>query len=396
MAAVKRILFVDDEPKVLEGLQRMLYPLRKEWHMEFVCNGREALRRLAESEFQVLVTDMRMPEMPGPELLAEVHRLHPQMVRIVLSGTADRGMALDSVALAHQYLAKPCDAKTLRGTVDRALSLRVTLENPELRRLIASIHSLPSVPSLYLKVIELLKCPDSSAADIGRVIAQDLSMSAKVLQLVNSAFFGIGRRIADPAEAVAYLGIDTVRSLVLTVSAFSQFEGKTHNGFCIEQLRDHSVAVASLAREIAKSLALAKAQVDDSFTGGLMHDVGKLVLACNFPDRYREIAQASDARAARQAEIRIFGADHSAVGAYLLWLWGLPESVTEVVACHHMEPQEEETTGPFLTVCLADSLIRGGAELECARERAERLGLISHFDDWQAMAGDLICGKPVC
>jgi putative nucleotidyltransferase with HDIG domain len=387
---VKRILFVDDEPRVLEGVERMLYPLRKEWQMVFVSSGRDALRQLSESEFDVLITDMRMPEMTGPELLQQVVKLYPQVVRIVLSGTADQEMTLLSVGVAHQYLPKPCDAKVLRAVVERALSLRVILEDPKLKRLVASIQSLPSVPAIYLDLIESLRSPDSSAATIGAIIAQDLSMTAKILQLVNSAFFGVRRRIADPVEAVVYLGVDTVRSLALAVSVFSQFDSRSNPGFRIEELRDHSAAVATLARQIAKSMSLSKAAADDAFAGGLMHDLGKLVLGCNFPDRYREVMKEQDPLSAREAETRNFGANHCAVGAYLLWLWGLPESVTEIVACHHLDQNREETAGPVMAVCIADSLIRGGAELDRARERVERLGLMKHFQNWESLAEELL------
>src|SRR5262249_34954838 len=111
--ATKRILFVDDEPQVLEGLQRILYPLPREWKMEFVASGNEALKRLGETEFDVLVTDVRMPEMSGIELLAEVVERYPQVIRMVLSGTVDQDLTLRSAALAHQYLVKPCDAQAL-------------------------------------------------------------------------------------------------------------------------------------------------------------------------------------------------------------------------------------------------------------------------------------------
>jgi YesN/AraC family two-component response regulator len=123
---MKRVLFVDDEPKILEGLRRMLYPLRNEWHTAFASNGRDALQLLSESDYDVLVTDIRMPGMSGIELLQEVVKLFPNVVRLVLSGTADRAITLRSVTLAHQYLVKPCDAATLRATVEQSFRLRET------------------------------------------------------------------------------------------------------------------------------------------------------------------------------------------------------------------------------------------------------------------------------
>ena len=218
---MKRILFVDDEPKVLDGLRRMLYPYRNEWQMVFVSSASEALQQLSHAQFDVLITDVRMPQMSGIELLSEVVERHPHVVRMVLSGMADKDVTLPSVMLAHQYLDKPCDAVTLRSAVERVFQLRVILDNPSLKQLISRIHSLPSIPTVYMRLIQALQTPDVAPQEIGRIISQDLAMTAKILQLVNSAFFGHRRSITNPTEAVIYLGADTVRALALSVSVLN-------------------------------------------------------------------------------------------------------------------------------------------------------------------------------
>jgi len=258
---VNRILFVDDEPNVLAGLKRMLYSLRNEWDMTFVSSGAEALQCLSESPFDVLVTDVRMPEMNGVELLEQVVNLHPELIRIVLSGTADIELTMQCVSLSHQYLLKPCDAQTLRATVQRAFCLRVLLYNPALRGLISQIQSLPSIPAVYGELTTVLRSDDASPQAVGRIMARDMGMTAKVLQLVNSAFFGVSREITNPVDAVVYLGMETVRALVFTASAFSQFHLRDRCHFSIEELQQHSLAVGTLARQIAKSMGLIPAAV---------------------------------------------------------------------------------------------------------------------------------------
>ena len=176
---MKRILFVDDEPKVLDGLRRMLYPYRHEWDMLFVGSAREALDSLAQSRFDVLITDMRMPEMSGLELLAQVRDRYPEIVRMVLSGQSDREITLSSVTLAHQYLSKPCDAATLRATVDRALNLRVILDDPSLKQVISRIHALPSIPAVYTELVNTLQSPNASPKEIGQIIAQASQTSSR-------------------------------------------------------------------------------------------------------------------------------------------------------------------------------------------------------------------------
>ena len=394
---MKRILFVDDEPKVLEALKRMLYPLRNEWDMAFAGSGREALRLLSEYPFDVMVTDIRMPQMSGIELLTEVLQRHPQVIRMVLSGTADHEVTLPSVMLAHQYLVKPCDAKTLRATVERASNLRLMLRNPELKRLISRIHSLPSIPTVYTELIQALQDPDVSPKEIGRIIAQDLAMTAKILQLVNSAFFGIHRQITNPTEAVIYLGSDTLRALALTVSVFSQFDTRSVPSFSIEAMRNHGLAVATVAKHIAQSLQLSKLDTEDAFLGGLLHELGKLVLACNYPREYEEAVRKSQAGklSSLDAEQEVFGASHAEVGAYLLWLWGLPDPVTEIVARYY-QPNPEQATRPLVAVHVANALTDKDPEQRIDVECLKAMGLAENLPAWRGLPGQVLAEMPAC
>lgn len=393
---MKRVLFVDDEQRVLDGLQRMLYPLRSEWRMDFVASPREALAILSAAEYDVLVTDLRMPEMSGLELLAEVVKRHPGVVRLVLSGTADHEVTIRSTALAHQYLVKPCDAATLRTTVARAFSLRVMLGDPRLKQLIASIHTLPSVPTVYARLVEMLQNPDVSPNEIGQVVALDMSMTAKVLQLANSAFFGVRRQITNPAEAVIYLGGDTVRELLLVASVFSAFRLKGMRHFSIESLQDHSLAVGAVVRRIAESARLTKTAADQAYVGGLLHAVGKLVLASKYPEQYDEAIHhaAKSGTAERMEELEAFGTTHAEIGAYLLWLWALPDPVSEVVLRHHEFPVDLATARtPAGVVYLADSLAKEGLEQQQAVECLTSMGLGDKVDGWK-QAYQLPTGKP--
>jgi len=205
----KQILFVDDEPLILQGLKRMLRGLRSEWDMTFVQSGAEALEKMVGAPFDVIVSDMRIPEMDGSQLLDTVKHRYPNMVRVVLSGHSEEEMIMKTVKSAHQFISKPCNAETLKSTISRMFALREVLTQEGLKRLVSRIESLPSLPSLYTQVVELIQSPNSSIKKIGEVISKDLAMTAKILQLVNSAFFGIPRQISNPAQAVGLLGLDT-------------------------------------------------------------------------------------------------------------------------------------------------------------------------------------------
>lgn len=355
----RRILFVDDEPRVLMSIRRMLHGMRNEWDMHFAERGSDALDMLAEEPFDVIMTDIRMPDMDGAQLLSEVKKAYPNMVRIILSGHSEKEMIFKSVRPAHQYLSKPCDANILKSTVSRACALRELLAKESLKSVVSAMDSLPSLPSLYAQIMDELRNENSSMQELGEIISKDLGMATKILQLVNSAFFGIPRHIEKPVHAVNLLGIDTVKALVLSVEVFSEFEQNKLKAFDIESLWNHSIMTGELAMEIAKTEEADKQMINDAYMAGLLHDVGKLILADHFPDEQREIIELvkKENIPLNDSETRVLGAGHAEVGAYLLGLWGMTDPIVEAVAFHH-NPQicPIQTFGPLTAVHIADAL----------------------------------------
>jgi len=395
----KRILFVDDEPRVLQALQRMLRTMRHEWDMAFATSGREALDILSKTPFDVLVSDMRMPEMDGAQLLDEVAKHYPGTVRIVLSGHSAQEMVLRSVKHAHQYLSKPCDAETLKATVGRATALCNFLNDNGLREAISRLDSLPSLPSLYLELVEHLQSPDASVRGIGDIISRDPGMTAKILQLVNSAFFGLRREISSPAQAVTLLGVETVKDLVLAVQVFSRFDGKGLPENFLNTLWSHSLATGVMARTIAKTESDDQSAVDNAFTAGLLHDVGKLVLGVNFPAEYGEIKSRIEHGDCQQCEVenKVLGTTHEMAGAYLVQLWGLPASIVEAIAFHHF-PGKSLVEGfhPLVTVHVANCFEHDNASATTKKSSyidtgyLEQIGLLERIPEWRSKCSQII------
>jgi len=349
----KRILFVDDEPMVLSGLQRSLRALRQEWDMAFVNSGAEALQRMEQEPFDIVVTDMRMPVMSGAQLLEEVKQRFPQCFRIILSGQADREAIMRAVDPTHQFLAKPCDTEELKKRLTRAFAVRSLLKNQELQAVVSQLEALPSLPSLYIEVTRELEASEPSLTRIAKLVSEDMAMTAKLLQLVNSAFFGLRCRISSPMQAVQMLGLDTLRALVLSTHVFDKFRSHTLGEPEVSYLWKHSLAVANLAKTVAVFEKVDRQIVDDCFTAGLLHDAGKLILASAMEKKYGEVLQPvrNGAKKLIDAEAEILGCTHAEVAAYLLGLWGLPEAVIDGVAWHH-EPCGSMQTG-FSTVVAA-------------------------------------------
>lgn len=346
------ILFVDDEPNVLHGLKRMLRGLRDDWDIRTASSASEALAVMAANPADVVVSDMRMPGMDGAELLAEVRRLHPETVRVILSGYADEGSILRTVGVAHQYLAKPCGRDMLTGTIRRALALRAFLGAPELRRLLAGLTSLPTPPATFLRLIDLLNSPRASTAQAAEVIADDVALTAEVLKLTNSAYFALPTAVTSPLHAARILGFETLKTLVLRTGIFRHFQGSPALGEIIEHINGHSLMVAHMARRIAELERLGPVQADQAFCAGMLSTVGALVLCDQMPDEFERVKiKARTGLSLTEAERRVFGATQAAVGAYLLGLWGFGDPIVEAVA-YHLHPSACVGGGTGALLCL--------------------------------------------
>ncbi|MGD0212700.1 MAG: response regulator [Terriglobales bacterium] len=333
----KRILFVDDEPMVLTGLKRSLRPMRSEWEMVFAEGGDEALAAIDRHVFDIIVTDMRMPGIDGAQLLEEVQKRSPQTLRMVLSGQSDRETILRSVNPAHQFISKPCEAGELKSRLTRAFALKDLLQNPGLRELVTKLDYLPSLPPVYVQLNEELRRPEPSLARIDELIGADMAMTAKVLKLVNSAFFCLPCEVSSASHAVQLLGLDTLRTLVLTAHVFEQFQSPLLTADDVRQISDHSLAVSNGAKKIALFEHADPHLQNESFTAGLLHDAGKLILASTLGEQYAKVLAHRDKAdiGLYAAERELLGCSHAQVAAYLFGLWGLPSTIVEAVAWHH-------------------------------------------------------------
>ena len=361
------VLFVDDESNVLSGLRRLLRGQRSEWDLEFASSGSEALQLMEKRPVDVIVSDMRMPHMNGAELLAKVAKDYPKTVRLILSGQSENEKILRSIGPAHQFLSKPCDPDVLIATIQRACGLQNQLQHPTLRQVVAQISFLPSLPALYRNLVHELESDSSSMEQIGAMIGGDIAMSAKVLQLVNSSFFGLAQHVSCPKHAVALLGLNVIRPLVLLAGAYSQCDNPDLDGYSLEKSIQHSLSVATLARKIASSQSSNNQLIDDSFIAGMMHDIGKLILAVNMRERYQEILlRARDTKTSIwRTEIETLGTSHAEIGAYLLTLWGFPNSIVEAVAWHHQPSlMPSPIFSPLTAVHFANALLPSNTEVD--------------------------------
>ncbi len=390
---MKRIIFVDDEVSILDGLKRMLRPMRNEWEMLFAPGAKAAIELMEANPCDVIVTDMRMPEMDGAMLLEIVREKFPSVFRIILSGYTELQASLRAVSVAHQFLLKPCDPDSLRASIARSASLGEVLDSRMLTSLVGSLRDLPPLPRVFTELKLALANPKTSVEQISKIVEQDVAVSAKLLQLVNSAFFGASRSVTDVKTAVVRLGMGVLQDLVLSLAVFRSFSANEYvSQDYIEDIHRHAQCAARIAAGLTQNMQISSATV----LAALLHDVGKLVIAERTPAHLaRALCQAEEeGRPLFEVEESLIQISHAEVGAYLLSLWGLPSSVVEAVAHHHHPRRVQQNGIDMVLLVYAANLLAhereaitvGTTPPEFDMELLEQTGAASRLADWRMIA----------
>ena len=394
--AKPRILFVDEDLETLYQIRQMLSAKADAWEFLFAENAQTAMDMLIGQPVDVIVAEMHMKAMMGVQLLKQVGLCFPRTVRFIICKPEDKDIITERSGDLHQVLTRPLQADLLRARLESAVALNRWLPNDAVKEMVAKMRSFRSLPLLYLEVMKELQSPNTSAAAVGEIIAKDLAMTTKLLQTMNSAFFSQQQRISSPKEAVVILGLDTVRSLVLSVQAYAELDKVKPLYFSTDKLWRHSMAVAHRAKKLAQRVTNDERVADEAFTAGLFHDIGKLVLAANRAEAYSGAVALAKKRKIPlwEVETELFGASHAETGAYLLGLWGLPVSILEGIALHHgpLRSANNEFT-PLTAVHVADVLEReqasdadGLAPPTIDLEYLTRLRLDDQLDLWRGTA----------
>lgn len=336
---------MDEDILVLNALKRSLRRFKDQWEVFYAQSPGEALEQLDQDTIDVLITEVRLSAIDSELFLRSFLKKHPHAARIVLTGYTSWDAIFKFAGLAHQLLAKPWSDQTLIETLHRADLISGMLANDKLKRRLHLIENFPSIPAVYLELTEKLQTSDTSVQEVGEIIIRDPSLTLKLLQIVNSPYYGLPMPVTDPQKAVALLGLDIVKGFVLTSGLFSHYERKSVAGLRIEALWQHSLSTANIVRQIAKKENLTKEVSEASFIASLLHDVGKIIIAANFPNEFQEVCRRSASTDIPhwQVERQVLGATHAEIGAYLLGLWGLPMTVIQAVYEHHQPNVKEHT-----------------------------------------------------
>ncbi len=408
---MRRVLFVDDDVEILEGLQQGMRRHRRKWRVALASGAEEALAELDREPVDVVVSDMRMPGMDGADLLGEVRRRHPAVIRMVLSGYAEREASLRLVSVAHQFFSKPLSIDQLERALDRSYRLRELIESTAIRELVGGIRKLPAAPKIYTQLNQLLARSDVDANRVAALISRDVALAGKLLQLANSSFFAPALPMSSVQRAVVRLGFQLVRELALSAQLFDDARHRSlPDNFCVDCLQARAVLAARLARSMLG--ADRGGGADSAAAAALLHGVGQLLLATHHGRAYAALLKdaADDPRPLAVVERERLGASAGEVGAYLLSLWGLPLEVVEAVA-HCAEPragEPVEAAGEFGVLGAVHAAVALATEALPAppgfatvvpvpldSEYLQQLGQLARLDDWRELCREHATGEKI-
>lgn len=327
------VLIVDDERFVLDGLRRQFRNQRDRWNVRFVDSGESALAAMRELPAEVIISDMRMPGMSGAELLRQVYQHWPESVRFVLSGQTDQTELLEHVGYIHQYMQKPCDHVILERAISRTVNFVKLIESPDLRGIVTGIRSLPVVSDTYIRLVQALESEESGADEIAEIVSQDVGLSVKILQMVNTAFFGLTRDIVNLKDAVVLIGISNLTTMVMTVQIFDQMTDKSKSSCFVGKIWAGSNELASRAAQLAKNHGLNKDLRDMVTLCAMFSHIGRAIISQMMPANHEKIAELVKSKGITmdQAEVEVLGVSQELIGAYALGLWGFDEKVIDSV-----------------------------------------------------------------
>lgn len=402
----KNILFVDDSDLVIDGIKRQLRPLRNQWETFFAYSGQEALELMSRQPIDLIVSDMMMPQMRGDQLLKEVRDRYPGTVRMILSGYADEETLKSGLEVAHQFLSKPCTPETLREAIAQVFQIQKSLSNPQIANSLGDAQNLPSLPKIYDELNRAIENENITAHDLAEIFSRDMTLSVKLLHLVNSPYFGLYRVISNLTEAINLIGIKKLNNLVLSVHIRNAFPVDDPEIISyMEYLWQDACRVAELARLIAQSEKQEGDRPDQAYLGGLLHNMGLLIFMSQGGAKFnRLMAMIRHSQTpVPELEKEIYGFNRFEAAAYILSLWKIPPRVIESILLQS-NPSETDYNGvnALTAVHVASCLLKPSVmenhdrlfDISMDLNYLKRIDKLECLETWQKLADKILAENP--
>ncbi len=394
----KNILFVDDNDNVISGIQRQLRPYRNFWQLFFAKTGQQALELMAAQPIDLIISEIMLPEMRGDELLAKVLEQHPATVRMIFSGYTSEDSLQKALEYAHQYLTKPCSPENLHEAITQVFTIQTCIDNPQIISGLGDINQLPSLPKIYRELNAAIADENTTPRIIADIFAKDPGLSAKLLQLINSPYFGMKRTVSSLSEAINLIGIKRLNNLLLSAHLKAQFPAPDpETTLYMEYIWQDAAKVSELARLIALAENQQEDRPDQAYLGGLLHNLGLLIFLSRGGHKLKTLIEQVKHTdiPIRQLETTIFGFTAPEAATYLLSLWKIPPRIIEAILLQNTPNQTDYDGMNALTaVHVATCLIEHASaqdfqrlfNIELDLAYLERLGKTDRLADWQLLA----------
>lgn len=341
----KRILFLDDEELILKSLKRLFG--RSEYDCTYMNNPVKTLEHLKYSRYDLVVSDIRMPEMDGYEFLKTIKKIYPETVRIALSGFSDNDTVLKLVNenISRIYLFKPWDNNELLAVVRKVFKMREIFSDRAITHFISNIDELPTLPSVYFEVTDLI-VKNASVSRISKIIEEDQTLTSKILRIANSAFYG--RKIASINDAIMNIGLNNIKNIILSATIIEESDKLKYR----DKLWEHASFSNVILSQIYEELLLKKIPKMYSSVG-LLHDIGKLAFYMFNTSEYEGLICEAEKGVTHLSNLEesLFGLNHEVLGAYLMDWWELPVSCVEA-SLYHRDPLSKDIINAELLLSL--------------------------------------------
>lgn len=337
----RTVLFVDDEENILRSLRRCFFDSKIIVH--YALGAEEAYAILSVHKIDMVVSDMRMPNVDGYELLSCVKEKYPHIVRIFLSGYSDKGQLLKTLSngIVKAYLYKPWDNDELIARLEHYFSLYENLQEDGIEQVINRISTLPVLSSTYQKFFNLVK-NQAELGEIARTIETNAPYTANLLKLANSAIYSLST--SSVKQALVCLGVVVAKDIIMSTEVFNVLRV---NGTILENEYDTFVKHSEISNIVFHQLYRLNygQKVPEEFeTVCLLHDIGKLVILHFFPEQYEEVIKRRESEPEKsilEIEAEVIGVSHAQIGAYLIDWWDLPLALQEVALYHHTPDSQQ-------------------------------------------------------
>ena len=370
----KSALVLSDTEQEFEQCHRAL---GKRWQLTTALDSSEALSKLDKETFSMLLVSSTVKSSDRASFEKEARRAMPRTPFIQFERQkSSEEIAFRSPQDNWQLQPKQSNTESIADQLARALLKQQLSNDPGLRLLVPKIKTLPSWRAVYHKVVKEINSPNGSLATVASLVEDDPILTARILKTANSAAFGFRRRISDPQQAVMLLGGERLKSILIFTVVLSVTEYNQCHGFNPEKFWGHSVRSAELARKIMKSNTRDQELIDAAFTAGLVHDIGRLLMAVNIPNDYGEILAEIDGNETllQREEYRKLETSHTELGTHILESWDLPYPILEAVLWHHNhERVPSDSCTPLSAVFAADAIIKEQRENPDQRSAFETL-----------------------